>query len=344
MDIAGSCITRRLLTKCSTDADHPYCGTISISDIGYKGFDCFAERNQLVMAAARPTRTVWIVNSISTVRDTVQTTVTVDETTADPSTAAASTSIGGSGGGDDAHKLNEDPSTDTAAITGGAVGGVAFAIFAATLLFILRRRKRKPQEEPKGSSFNVLSLPGNASASQLEDVKYKTTAVGRNTTEPPSSSTPIEVPSSLDLSLSRDVAPLLAVRGPSPSSDSTPAYQAYHPQHASATTFASNSLNLGQPVLSPQSSFYRPSQYPSRTSFVLAVSEVHGHSASNSRDSSSTQGYVRNGVGARWSELDAPVLSSQSGPVPEWDMKQELPIDRVHRGVGSVMVDRDSDV
>jgi len=275
------------------------------------------------MAAVRPTRTVWIVNSISTVRDTVQTTVTPDETTANPSTAAASTSIGGSSGVDDAQKPNEDTSTDTAAITGGAVGGVAFAVFAAALLFILRRRKKKPQEEPKGSSFNVLSVPENAS--QLEDSKYKTTTVGRITAEPRSYSTPIEVPSSLDLSLSRDVAPMPAVPVPSPSADSAATYQAYHPQHASATTFASSSLNLGQPVLSPQSSYYRPSQYPSCTSFMPPVSEVHGHSASNSRDSSSTQGHVRHGGGARSGELDAPVLSSQSGPVPAWDMKQELP-------------------
>lgn len=193
---------------------------------------------------------------------------------------------------------------------------MAFAAVAAALLFFLRRRKKKSQKEPTELSFSVLGFRLVLVADQ--DPKYRNAALARNVTEPLSYPNPVEVPSNLDRP--RDVASVPPVLAPSPSPDLTPTYQAYHPQHASAMTFSSNSLSLGQPVLSPQSSTYRPSQYPSHASFVPTVSEVHGHSASNSRGSSSTQTETCNRGESRFAEQDAPQLSSQSGPVSEWHM------------------------
>ncbi|KAK5092069.1 hypothetical protein LTR70_005034 [Exophiala xenobiotica] len=286
----------------SSDADYPYCGTISLTDIGYRAYNCFSERNQLLMAAVTPT-------------ETSRTTMTLDETTAAPSAAASSTSTNASGV-DDKHKADEESSTSTAEITGGALGGVAFVAIAAALLFLVRRRKKKSPKEPTELSFSVIGL--QASPSKVQDTQYQEPAAGRDIREPPSYANPVEVPSNLDQA--RDAVPVPAVPGPSASPDLTPIYQAYHAQRASAMTFSPNSPSVAQPVLSPQSSFYRPSQYASHGSFMPAVSEAHGDSECNSLGSSSSQTEVRNGGGRRFAEHGAGQFSSQSGPVSEWHM------------------------
>lgn len=316
MATAGCCITKLWLTMSSSDADFPYCGTISFSDIGYKAFNCFAGLIQFtISAAARPTTSTSIVNNVSTFTATIKTTINSGAPTSIPGAVPPSTSTK-SNGGDNNHEVHDESPASTAAITGGAVGGVAFIAVAAALLFFLRRRKKKSQKEPTELSFSVIGLQPTPSENQ--DPKYRNAALARNVTEPLSYPNPVEVPTNLDRP--RDVAPVPPVPAPSPSPDLTPTYQAYHPQHASAMTFSSNSLSLGQPVLSPQSSSYRPSQYPSHASFMPTVPEVHGHSASNSRGSSSTQTEARNRAGSRFAEHNAPQLSSQSGPVSEWHM------------------------
>jgi len=299
----------------STDTDYPYCGTISFSDIGYKAFKCLAVPNQLALAALRPTTSTSRVGIVTTATNTVQSTVTLDEPTTAPSAAASSTSTNASGV-DDKLKADEESSTSTAEITGGALGGVAFVAIAAALLLLVRRRKKKSPKEPTELSFSVIGL--QASPSKVQNPKYQDPAAGRDIREPPFYSNAVEVPS--NLAQPRDVVPVPAVPGPSPSPDLTPIYQAYHAQRASAMTFSSNSPSVGQPVLSPQSSFYRPSQYPSHASFMPAVSEAHGHSESNSLGSSSSQTEVRNGGGRRIAEHGAGQFSSQSGPVSEWHM------------------------
>lgn len=223
------------------------------------------------------------------------------------------------------HNGDDGVGSNTIPIIGGAVGGVALIGLAAALLFLIRRRKKKSREVPVKRSFIVRDRNLDEFLSKLPDSTIQGAATTRETSGLSTYPNPVQAPNNVAQSRNVPLMPPLPV--PSPCPDLAPTYMAYHPQHASTMTASSNSLNLGSSVLSPQSSFYKPSQYQSNASFIPPVSEVHGHSASNSRASDLSQTEFRGREGSRFVELDssAPHLSSQSGPVPEWHMKQELP-------------------
>lgn len=136
-------ITKQLLTMFSSNANYPYCGTISFSDIGYESFYCAAQRSQLFMAIVTPTTTS-TVDIVTTVATTVKTTMTLDETTTVRSGVAHCSSTG-HGGGDNCHGADEEGSTSTTEIASGVFGGVASPAVAAALLFLLRRQGGGPK-------------------------------------------------------------------------------------------------------------------------------------------------------------------------------------------------------
>jgi len=291
-------------------------------DIGYKSYYCDSKRDEWWTFAATPGPLTQIVTTSSTVLLTTGTTSKLGQTSADPATMASSGAPSvATGVRANAEEADNSPSK-TGAIVGGAVGGLAcIAIAAVALLALRRRRKEKALEEPTETSFKVLSSNIFRTPTEFQDPNYQNPATGQTISPSLPYPNSMEAPSNVAQPL---IAPLPA---PTPSPDLTPAYQAYHPQHASVVSFSSNSFNLSQPVLSPQPSFQRPSQYSSHASFMRTVSEVHGQSAGHSRGSSATPAGSEGGevAGSRFVELDVPQLSSQSGPVPEWPEKQELP-------------------
>lgn len=219
-----------------------------------------------------------------------------------------------------------DETSSTGAIVGGVAGGVAAIAAAAGAWFLLRRRNKKDQEKPNESSFIVLGSNLQPSSSRMENAKNQVPGADGTKSEPFAFlNTTTEGPTN-SLDQPRGTPPMPPMPVPSPSPDMAPAYQPYNPSYASGVTLAAGSFNLGQPVLTPQSSFHRPSHYTSHGSLMPTVSEVHGHSASSSRDSTPTRPGPGSQGGSRFSELDSFHMSSQSGPVPEWNTpKQELP-------------------
>lgn len=228
-------------------------------------------------------------------------------------------------------------------VIGAALGGIAglAALALAGLLLWRRKMQQKAVETASAkSSFRVLSnavrkgdRPEIAVDRSLAEFFTTPAATGavEASSDPPRSVSPF-VPDRREPTYLPAAKAVEAPSGPgrivSPLADKQKdsAYEPYRPLHGSNGTPSIDSFRSRAEHLSELSSSYQPSlsghqpyHYQSYASFgnLTPVAEVHGTSAPNSCPSTPT--VVRNVNGSRFSELESvPVMSTQSGPVPEW--------------------------